>query len=256
MWKKHDNNRKNEASGGCCFFDIKNINISNIYTEKCKTSHYGHAFFCIIPLKTESHINCISDFSSGQTASPYSTIHIFDRGNFFLNDINMTHSKNIKYPGTFHIGSHPEYSSIKYLNVVFHENEGSMSFTLSIKDDGNSESQYGHIENATDESRGGIIGFLDGSHVLKNFDFIQCSGNLVYNPSDRMAEQITFNNCYMNSQVTINSCTNEATLTTLLNFNTFLNQCYLLSETLLCSNVIKNLNIKTSIFFSVMIFKK
>ena len=38
---------KNLASGGSCLFDIKNINISNVYTTKCKTPYYGHAIFVL-----------------------------------------------------------------------------------------------------------------------------------------------------------------------------------------------------------------
>ena len=228
--------RKNQASGGCLFVDVKNINISNVYTTECHTNYYGHSLFCTIPLNTESHIQCISDYLSGSsTLIDYSTIHVFDLGSYFLENVNVTYPKQLKYPGAIHIGMTPKYSSIIFLNIVFQENKECTALAFSLQDSGYNIAEYGHIERSSENNKG-IIGFISGTNMIKHFDFIQCTGNLVY--VEVQTQAITFENCYFSTSVNLNtnnaiiksslSQTNKIPMITLCKFeiNSIVMSCY------------------------------
>ena len=195
---------RSESSGGCCYFDVTNINISNIYTTECKSSNYSHAIFTTIPIQTKSYINCLSDFISGRSASPYSTVYGFDKGSYIFKDINITYPKEIIYPGSMHTGLGPEYSSYRFLNIKYKQNEESIAISFSLTNNGTNEVEYANFEKCCPLELG-ILGLLAGNHAIQNCNFIDCSGNLIYKRSSTDAILISY--CYLSEEVTINSIT-------------------------------------------------
>ena len=202
--------RKNYAAGGSCYIDAKYLNISNVYTTKCSSSYYGSSLFCVLPITTKSYIHCLSDcLSGGGTSFQYEAVHVFDKAEYYITNINNTYPNIKRYAGAFHLGMYPNYYSISFLHIVFNEGEGSIACSFSLPNTGQNDIKYGHIEKSNVPANSGIIGFVYGNHHFSYFNFIDCSGNLIcYQTSHTAAQSVTFDFCYFHHDITINSVTN------------------------------------------------
>ena len=229
--KRTSSSRDSTPSGGACYFDIKSINITNVLIKKCKAFSFGHSIYCSISFSFPCAVNCLSDEFSGQKiSSKESSVFVFDRGDSFIKDINISYPTSITYPGAIHIGMYIDKSDNKYWNIIFNSKETEenqlMSISFAIKEGETNKCDYFHIENSF--SNDGLFTFWYGKHYFNHFYIIQSAG-----PFFRKSTHSTFpfefvrlSNSYICQNVQINDITlDESCLTNSLNEEKIMNSC-------------------------------
>ena len=207
---------EDNPSGGACHFDVKQINVSNIYSTRCHSNYYGHSMYFSLPHGQKYYTNCFSDTFSGKEASPYSSVVVFDAGNAVVNDINITYPKDINYAGSFIFASYPTASSLKYSNVVFSNDYRSTAIGLSLKEGCSNEIDFVHIQNAAGDSTKGIFTIWNGNNNLNHIYLDECSGIL-----DKIMltiQSLTIRNSYLGKNVEVCSAQIENQITDIESF--------------------------------------
>ena len=161
--------RETSPSGGALYLDINSINISNTLFHSCKSNGYGHCIYLNLLSKQDAYINCISDYDSGDPTDSYEYTNIFsfDRGDYYIVNLNLTYPQSFSFYGAIFFGMTPDQLTNKYISIIFSKSKSSPALGMDIVDSHNSFSENVHIENSNaDTENEAIIQIYYGSHTF------------------------------------------------------------------------------------------
>ena len=171
--------REAHVSGGACFLDIKEMDVSRCLFTECKGPSLGSVFYAAGTRGRMFNISCLSDSRCGTTTKDYHSIYAFETSSSFLTNVNSSYSISQSIYGVIHFGVAPDTFNCSYSSFIFTNSENDhIPFGAGLINS-NNEAWISHISFVNSRSSNGILTLWKGTYYFSEIIFSMCSGQLI-----------------------------------------------------------------------------